>query len=86
MIANISIVIIAVMLFSFGRGPNESSVYVVVKDKLLADKTVITHCHENLVNYECPKEVYFIDELPKSNVGKILQRKIKEAHIEEIGA
>jgi long-chain acyl-CoA synthetase len=60
--------------------------YVVAKDNSLTDKTVLTHCHEFLTKYKCPKEVYFIDELPKSNVGKILRRKIKEAHIEKIGA
>jgi long-chain acyl-CoA synthetase len=60
--------------------------YVVPKDKSLTDKAVIDHCHEFLTNYKCPREVYFIDELPKSNVGKILRRKIKEAHIEKIGA
>jgi long-chain acyl-CoA synthetase len=60
--------------------------YVVAKDKSLTDKMIITHCQESLTNYKCPKEVYFIDELPKSNVGKILRRKIKEAHIEKIGA
>jgi long-chain acyl-CoA synthetase len=60
--------------------------YVVAKDKSITDKMIIAHCHESLTNYKCPKEVYFIDELPKSNVGKILRRKIKEAHIEKIGA
>ncbi len=60
--------------------------YVVSKEKSLTDKRIITHCHESLTNYKCPKEVYFIDELPKSNVGKILRRKIKEGHIEMIGA
>jgi long-chain acyl-CoA synthetase len=33
-----------------------------------------------------PKEVYFTSELPKTNVGKILRRKIKEAHVEQYGA
>lgn len=60
--------------------------YVVAKDKSITDKMIIAHCHESLTNYKCPKEVYFIEELPKSNVGKILRRKIKEAHIEKIGA
>ncbi|MBB6328031.1 long-chain acyl-CoA synthetase [Algoriphagus iocasae] len=58
--------------------------YVVPKDKSLTEQKVISHCHESLTNYKCPKEVYFTDELPKSNVGKILRRKIKEAHIEKV--
>ncbi|MEN2284113.1 AMP-binding protein [Algoriphagus sp. SE2] len=59
--------------------------YVVPKDKSLTTESVISHCHEFLTKYKCPKEVYFIDELPKSNVGKILRRKIKEAHVEKVG-
>ncbi|WP_192349670.1 AMP-binding protein [Algoriphagus sp. Y33] len=58
--------------------------YLVVKDKTIAEEQIIAHCHESLTNYKCPKEVYFVDELPKSNVGKILRRKIKEAHLEKI--
>ena len=59
--------------------------YVVAKDQSLKAEAVIAHCHESLTNYKIPKEVYFTDELPKSNVGKILRRKIKEAHIEKHG-
>lgn len=59
--------------------------YIVPKDKSATSEVVISYCREYLTNYKCPKEVYFTDELPKSNVGKILRRKIKEAHIEKIG-
>ena len=59
--------------------------YVVVKDKSITKEQIIAHCHEYLTNYKCPKEVYFTDELPKSNVGKILRRKIKEAHLGKTG-
>ena len=59
--------------------------YVVKKDQNLTAEKVIEHCKGYLTNYKVPKEVFFTDELPKSNVGKILRRKIKEAHIEKIG-
>ncbi|GMQ27537.1 AMP-binding protein [Algoriphagus confluentis] len=59
--------------------------YVVQKDGSLTAEKVIAHCKGSLTNYKVPKEVYFTDELPKSNVGKILRRKIKEAHIEKVG-
>lgn len=59
--------------------------YVVVKDKAITKEQIISHCQEYLTNYKCPKEVHFTDELPKSNVGKILRRKIKEAHMEKVG-
>ncbi|MBS9525092.1 AMP-binding protein [Litoribacter alkaliphilus] len=54
--------------------------YVVPKDNGLTDKEVIAHSKQHLTNYKVPKEVYFVNELPKSNVGKILRRKIKEMH------
>lgn len=60
--------------------------YVVKKDPGLNEERIIKHCKESLTNYKVPKEVYFTDELPKSNVGKILRRKIKEKHIETVGA
>jgi long-chain acyl-CoA synthetase len=54
--------------------------YVVPKDKSVTEEEIIAHCREELTNYKVPREVYFTDELPKSNVGKILRRKIKEMH------
>lgn len=60
--------------------------YVVKKDASLTEEKVINHCKEFLTNYKVPREVYFTEELPKTNVGKILRRKIKEAHIEKAGA
>ena len=59
--------------------------FVVKKDQSLSEEKVIEHCKEFLTNYKVPKEVYFTEELPKSNVGKILRRKIKEAHLEKLG-
>lgn len=59
--------------------------YVVKKDQGLTEEKVIEHCKEFLTNYKVPKEVFFTDELPKTNVGKILRRKIKEAHLEKLG-
>ncbi|MDP2039581.1 MAG: AMP-binding protein [Algoriphagus sp.] len=59
--------------------------YVVKKDDAVTAEKIIQHCKNSITNYKVPKEVYFIDELPKSNVGKILRRKIKEAHMEKMG-
>jgi long-chain acyl-CoA synthetase len=59
--------------------------YVVAKDKSLKAEKIIEHCKESLTNYKVPREVYFTDELPKSNVGKILRRVIKERHMEKLG-
>ncbi len=54
--------------------------YVVASGRSVTAEEIIAHARENLTNYKIPKEVYFVDELPKSNVGKILRRIIKENH------
>jgi long-chain acyl-CoA synthetase len=53
-------------------------VFVVKKDQSLTDQELIKYCHENLTNYKVPKYVEFRKELPKTNVGKILRRALKE--------
>jgi len=54
-------------------------VFVVVKEgETLTEEEVITYCRENLAPYKVPKIIEFIDELPKSAVGKVLRRKLKE--------
>jgi len=44
----------------------------------LTQEDVVTYCKENLAAYKVPKIIEFIEELPKSAVGKILRRKLKE--------
>ena len=43
----------------------------------LSDETVMAHCRENLTGYKVPHLITFLAELPKSNVGKILRRKLR---------
>jgi long-chain acyl-CoA synthetase len=54
--------------------------YVIANDKSLNSEDLIAFSRESLTSYKVPKEIYFVDELPKSNVGKILRRIIKENH------
>lgn len=63
--------------------PDEKSteavkLFVVKKDKSLTKDEVIEFCKKNLAGYKVPKHVEFKDELPKTNVGKILRRALKE--------
>jgi len=51
---------------------------IVKSDDSLSEEEIKLHCKEKLTPYKCPKHVSFTDELPKSNVGKILRRVIKE--------
>ena len=60
--------------------------YVVPKDKSVTSAEIIAHAKQQLTNYKVPKEVYFVDELPKSNVGKILRRIVKENHLKTLKA
>jgi len=53
-------------------------VFIVKKDKSLKEKEVIEFCRENLTGYKVPKQVAFMKELPKSTVGKILRRELRE--------
>lgn len=52
-------------------------VFVVKNDPTLTEETVANHCRENLTGYKMPKYIEFRDELPKSNVGKILRRELR---------
>jgi long-chain acyl-CoA synthetase len=52
--------------------------FVVKKDPALTAEAVLAHCREQLTGYKCPREVEFRSELPKSNVGKILRRELRE--------
>ncbi|WP_156322135.1 long-chain-fatty-acid--CoA ligase FadD [Winslowiella iniecta] len=54
---------------------------VVKKDDSLSKDELIEHCRRNLTGYKVPKIVEFRDELPKSNVGKILRRELRDEAI-----
>ncbi len=51
---------------------------MVRKDPSLTEKELIDHARENLTGYKVPKFVEFRDELPKTNVGKILRRELRD--------
>ncbi|WP_145519171.1 long-chain-fatty-acid--CoA ligase FadD [Yersinia mollaretii] len=52
--------------------------FVVKKDATLTQEELLTHCRRYLTGYKVPKIVEFRDELPKSNVGKILRRELRD--------
>ncbi|MCB5301030.1 long-chain-fatty-acid--CoA ligase FadD [Yersinia bercovieri] len=53
-------------------------VFIVKKDATLTQEELLTHCRRYLTGYKVPKIVEFRDELPKSNVGKILRRELRD--------
>ena len=63
--------------------PDEKSgeivkLYVVRNDEAVTADDILSHCRKNLTNYKVPKAIEFRDELPKTNVGKILRRALRE--------
>ncbi len=53
-------------------------VVIVRKDPSLSAEQVVAHCREHLTGYKVPRVVEFWPELPKTNVGKVLRREVKE--------
>jgi len=54
------------------------ALFVVRKNPSLTEEALIEHCRKSLTGYKVPKRVYFRDDLPKTNVGKILRRELKD--------
>jgi long-chain acyl-CoA synthetase len=54
------------------------ALFVVKKDPSLTEEALIEFCRKSLTGYKVPKRIYFRDELPKTNVGKILRRQLRD--------
>ena len=52
--------------------------FVVRKDVGLTAPALLSHCRRHLAGYKCPREIEFRSDLPKSNVGKILRRELRD--------
>ncbi|MBN2283885.1 MAG: long-chain fatty acid--CoA ligase [Deltaproteobacteria bacterium] len=62
------------------RGETVKAFIVVKEGESLTAEEVMQYCKEKLAPYKVPREVIFVKELPKSNVGKILRREVKEQY------
>jgi long-chain acyl-CoA synthetase len=54
------------------------ALYIVRKDPSLTEEAVRQYAHDHLTNYKRPHSIFFRDELPKTNVGKILRRQLRD--------
>jgi long-chain acyl-CoA synthetase len=61
------------------RSGEVPKIVVVKKDPDLTSEALIEHCREQLTGYKIPRHVEFRDELPKTNVGKVLRRELRDA-------
>lgn len=69
--------------------PDEKSgevvkVFIVRKDPALTAAQVMAHCREQLTGYKLPKHIEFRNELPKTNVGKILRRELRDEEMKRL--
>ncbi|MGK7389115.1 MAG: AMP-binding protein [Candidatus Cyclobacteriaceae bacterium M2_1C_046] len=60
------------------RSTEVVKIFVVKSDKSLTEEELKNYCNENFTGYKKPKHIEFRDELPKSNVGKIIRRELRE--------
>lgn len=65
------------------RGETLKAFIVVSEGETLTEEEVIDYCKERLAAYKVPKEIEFVDELPKTTVGKILRRELRDREIEK---
>ncbi len=66
------------------RGETVKAFIVAKKGDVPTEEDVVDYCKENLAAYKVPKIIEFIDELPKSAVGKILRRKLKDMEVKKM--
>ncbi|HET8882682.1 MAG TPA: AMP-binding protein [Solimonas sp.] len=59
------------------RSGEALKLFVVKRDPALTEDALIAHCRKNLTAYKVPRQVQFVAELPKSPVGKILRRELR---------
>jgi long-chain acyl-CoA synthetase len=51
--------------------------FVVRCDPAVTEEAIVAHCRQRLAAYKCPRTIHFIDEMPKSPVGKVLRRELR---------
>jgi long-chain acyl-CoA synthetase len=62
------------------------ALFVVRKDPSLTERAIIDFCRQSLAAYKTPRHIYFRQELPKTNVGKILRKALREELAGDLGA
>jgi len=76
-----------VALVAVGRQADDlkgeiAKAYIVLKEGAVADKDSINDfCRERLSAYKCPREIQFVDDVPKTSTGKIMRRELHKLDI-----
>lgn len=59
------------------RSGESIRLFVVCENAAVPEEEIIAYCKEGLTSYKIPKEIVYVDDLPKSNIGKILRRELR---------
>ncbi|HEY9310903.1 long-chain-fatty-acid--CoA ligase [Williamsia sp.] len=70
--------VIAVPSEKWGESP--IAIVVTATGTTLAEQDVLDHCREHLAKFKCPVSIVFVDELPRSAIGKVLKRELREPY------
>ncbi|MCZ6498050.1 MAG: long-chain-fatty-acid--CoA ligase, partial [Gammaproteobacteria bacterium] len=68
----------AVVGVADARSGEAVKLFAVKKDPALTEQVLIDYCRERLTAYKIPQQVEFRDELPKTDIGKILKRALRD--------
>lgn len=68
------------------RSGEAVKLFIVPRDAALKASDMQAYCRENLTAYKVPKEIVFVRDLPKSNVGKILRRELREQEMARLNS
>ena len=63
--------------FSDSEGKEYVHAFVIPRDRDVSQEELGKHCDVHLARYKCPKQIHFVEDLPKSNIGKVLRRKLE---------
>jgi long-chain acyl-CoA synthetase len=66
------------------RSGEAVKLFIVPRNPALDVETMKAYCRENLTAYKVPREIVFVKDLPKSNVGKILRRELREQELARV--
>ena len=67
------------------RGESVKSFIVLQPGSSLSVDDIESYCRKNLAAYKIPREIEFLDELPKSSVLKVLRRELRERELQKRG-
>ena len=66
-------------------GESVNAFVILREGHQVAEEDLIAHCKSRMASYKAPKKIFFVEKLPKSPTGKILRRRIREAHAQATG-